>query len=98
MAVKMNKVAKLFFSSKIYSAESVKLAAYIFEDRADIEITEEDKGISVLFSAADSAGFAAGDFANEVLNQQCRIDLAGQNARITNMIVSRALLSAMGKE
>ena len=39
----------------------------------------------------------AGEFANEALNQQCRIDLAKKNSRLAGMIVTKALLSACGE-
>ena len=35
---------------------------------------------------------------NEVLNQQCRIDLAKKSSKIAGIIVTKALLSAAGEK
>lgn len=84
----------LFFSSDIYSEEAVELAAYIMEDKADFAVEKKDNGAEVCFSNA--ADEICGMFANEVLNQQCRIDLAQETSVITRMIVARSLFSALG--
>lgn len=87
---------KLEFSKDIYAAEAVKLAAYVFSGRADIKLSFSPRGVSADVPCAAGDGAVAGEFANEVLNQQCRLDLAARNGKITNMIVTKALLSALG--
>ena len=86
---------KLEFQKQIYSAEAVKLAAYVFAGRADIGLSEFPGGVRAELPAADRA--AAGEFANEVLNQQCRLDLAALNGKISGAIVTKALLSSLGE-
>lgn len=95
MASELNGHIKLFFSFDIYSAESVELAAYIFEDKMDFSVEKKEKGTEVCFDVNTSEALI-GDFENEVLNQQCRIDLAKKNSEITNIIVAKSLLSAIG--
>jgi len=94
----------ILFSKAVYSAEAVKLAAYVFSEKADIELTSSALGIEAEVSPLSGGGspdarnsVAAGEFANEALNQQCRLDLAVSNGKIANMIVTKALLSALGE-
>ena len=94
MASEMKENLKMFFPSEIYSAEAVELAAYIYEDKLEFSLENKDKGTEVVFKSAGEN--EAGEFANEVLNQQCRIDLSALTSEITSLIVSKALLSAMG--
>lgn len=93
-----DKCAKeVFLDAGIYSGEAVKLAAFVFSGRADIRIAPAKGGFKVSVKAGD-AGRAAGEFLNEVLNQQCRIDLAKKNSKIAGIIVTKALLSAAGEK
>jgi len=88
---------KLILDNGIYCAEAVKLAAFVFSGRADIKI-KPGKSASQILICAKSADITAGEFMNEVLNQQCRIDLAKKNSKIAGIIVTKALLSAAGKK
>jgi len=94
MASEMKENVKLFFPSAIYSEEAVGLAAYIYEDKLDISLENKPAGTEVSFFASTEQEI--GEFGNEVLNQQCRIDLSAQTSEITSLIVSKALLSAIG--
>ena len=87
----------MMFSDKIYTAEAVKLAAYVFSDTADIKLSPSAEGIEVEVSGGAAESSVAGEFANEVLNQQCRLDLAVKNGKISSLIVTKALLSASGE-
>ncbi len=82
---------------KIYSEEALKLAAFVCAPRAEIKLGKVPGGSRVSVSAAD-AEKAAGEFLNEALNQQCRIDLAAKNSKIASIIVTKALLSAAGEK
>ena len=86
-------ITELFFPETLYAAGSVELAAYVFEGRASIKLSSSPGGVRAEVSPA----FAAGDFANEALNQQCRLDLSAVNGKLAGMIVTRALLSASGR-
>lgn len=79
----------------LYSPEAVKLAAFVFESRAEISVRRAGKISYVSMPGADER--LKGEFLNEVLNQQCRIDLAAKNSRIAGIIATKALLSAAGK-
>ncbi len=82
---------KLILDNGIYSAEAVKLAAYVFSGRVDVKV-RYGKSASEVMLSQDIPEAAAGEFMNEVLNQQCRIDLAKKNSRIAGIIVTKALL------
>lgn len=79
----------------IYSPEAVKLAAFVFRERASISVRRSGKASYVSMPGAD--GRLKGEFLNEALNQQCRLDLAAKNSRIAGIIATKALLSASGK-
>jgi len=95
--MKSGSAAEFSLDPSIYSAEAVKLAAFVFSDRAEISVRPGKKSVSVSFRAA-AGGTQPGEFLNEVLNQQCRIDLARTNSRIAGIIVTKALLSAAGEK
>ncbi len=89
---------KFVLDGEIYSKEAVGLAAYIYSERADIKQKRRTGEIEITLSGFDSADSdIEDDFINEILNQQCRIDLAGKNSRISRIIVTKALLSAAGE-
>ncbi|HAH31626.1 MAG TPA: hypothetical protein DCL44_04865 [Elusimicrobia bacterium] len=88
---------RIMFSKQIYAAEAVKLAAYVFSDKADIKLASSAGGVEAEVSWEGKDCAVAGEFANEVLNQQCRLDLAVKNGKVANMIVTKALLSASGE-
>ncbi len=95
--MKRNKArpAGLFFSSSVYSEEAVRLAAFVFSSREEVRTSKEAGGVRAVLPAGSPE--LEGAFANEVLNQQCRLDLAKKNSKVANIIVTRALLSAMGE-
>jgi hypothetical protein len=86
---------KIFLSGSVYSAEAVKLAAAVFEDRFSVRLSAAPGGLGVIVGGGPAA---AGEFANEALNQQCRIDLRAKNSRIASIIATKALLSAAGEQ
>jgi hypothetical protein len=86
------KNSPLFFSGGIYSAEALRLAAAVFSARGGVRLKSGKDGTEAAFSG----GITPGEFANEALNQQCRIDLSARNSRLSGIIVTKALLSASG--
>jgi len=92
---KAGKDAGLRLDAEIYSGEALELAAFVFSDRAAITL-KRGKGVFEVFVKDAAAGFTPGDYLNEALNQQCRLDLAGKNSKAAGMIATRALLSAAG--
>jgi len=88
---------KLVLDNRIYSPEAVKLAAFVFSGRTGIKI-KYGKSASQALIEDQASGNASGEFMNEVLNQQCRIDLAKKSSKIAGIIVTKALLSAAGEK
>ncbi|OGS02436.1 MAG: hypothetical protein A3I76_06540 [Elusimicrobia bacterium RIFCSPLOWO2_02_FULL_61_11] len=86
------KAAEIFLSGEVYCAEAVELAASVFEGRG-VRLVKAAGGFRV-----EAPGDAAGEFCNEVLNQQCRLDLSRKNYKIASLIATKALLSAAGVE
>ena len=98
----VKKDAPVFLSREIYSDEAVSLAAAVFAGRAGLNVVKAGGGHKVETSGTNAAGICpeclALDFANEALNQQCRLDLGRKNSRIASIIATKALLSAAGAE
>lgn len=88
------KTETVVFSSELYSAEAVRLAAAVLEARAEISLSKAPGGLRA--DVAGPAG-AAGELANEALNQQCRLDLGRRNSRLASLLTTKALLSAAGE-
>lgn len=88
------KTGGIFLSGEIYCAEAVNLAAAVFDGRG-LRVAKAPGGFSVEASGGEGT---AGEFCNEVLNQQCRIDLSRRNFKIASIIATKALLSAAGVE
>lgn len=97
MIKKPTRSAAVRADAAVYSGEALKLAAFVFSDKARIEIKGGRNFFEVAFSA-EAPGFVPGDYFNEALNQQCRLDLAGKNAKAAGMIATKALLSAAGED
>lgn len=83
----------VFLSGKIYREEAVNLAAAVFAARAGVRLSKAAGGLMAEISGGENA---AGEFCNEVLNQQCRIDLGLKNSKLASLIATKALLSAAG--
>lgn len=91
----MKKETDLTVDDAVYSEEALKLAAYVFEGRFRTALRRRGARTEVRFSG-EGAGDAPGEFLNEALNQQCRLDLMKKNSKVANIIVTRMLLSASG--
>lgn len=89
---------------KIYSDDSVRIAAHVFSNRAEV-YREAAKGAHALTLVAkrkdlDEAALAAlgGEFLNEMLNQEYRFVVARFNRKVADVIAAQTLLSARGGE
>ncbi len=91
----LKKTETVFFSREIYCEEAVSLAAAVFEGRAEISLSKNKAGLTAEISGPENS---AGEFCNEALNQQCRLDLGRKNSRIASLISTKALLSAAGEK
>ncbi|MCK5106725.1 MAG: His-Xaa-Ser system protein HxsD [Elusimicrobiales bacterium] len=93
-----NNIKTFLLDEDIYSKEAVALAAYVYSDKANIEYKKKLGKIEIkLKENKPINGNAADDFINEILNQQCRMDLTKKNSRVSKIIVTKALLSAAGE-
>jgi His-Xaa-Ser system protein HxsD len=102
MGAKMKKsdsnIKTFVLDEEIYSKEAISLAAYIYLDKAEIEHKKKSGKIEIKFKTIESSNEnMADDFVNEILNQQCRIDLTKKNSRVSQIIITKALLSAAGE-
>ncbi len=88
---------ELIFESSIYSKEAVKLAAYIFADKCEVKVSAGKNSTKVFLTGGTDLKILGGEISNEVLNQQCRLDLAKKNSRMAGIILTKALLSACGE-
>lgn len=79
----------------VYSAEALKLAAFIFADRG-MKLSFK-KNLAEISVKGPEGEEIFKEFMNEALNQQCRIDLTGKNGKAAKIIITRAMLSALGK-
>lgn len=96
--------ATLILPSAVYSDEAVRITAAVFDARCEV-YHEASKGKFILTLAArrkDAGAKAleslAGEFLNEMLNQEYRFYVSRFNRRIANLVVTQALLSARGGE
>lgn len=85
----------VIFSPALYSAEAVRLAAAVFEGRAEVSLSKAPGGLRADVTGPEGS---AGEFANEALNQQCRLDLGAKNSRLASLVSTKALLSAAGEK
>ncbi len=76
-----------------YSIQALELASYIL---SDWEFKISKSGEVEVCGENAQKGF--NELLNEALNQQCRIDLASKNSGIANLIVTKAILSALGEK
>lgn len=95
--MKRTEAKEILLETAVYSREAVELAAYVFAGRCAVKLAPGTGGCRARLSGAADLERLAGEFANEALNQQCRIDLAKKNSKLAGMIVTKALLSACGE-
>ena len=92
---KEKKVGGIFFDARVYSPEALSLAAVVFSGRLTVDLKGTAQGMTAVFGCgADSLAGLRGEFINEALNQQCRMDLGRKNSRLARIVITKALLSA----
>lgn len=85
----------------IYSQDGLEIAARVFSSRADVFLEETAKAFGVTLQAKSSKAdpeALAGEFLNELLNQEYRFIVGKHNRKISNLIVTQALFAARGGE
>lgn len=94
--------AAITLDKRLYRRESVDLAAAAFSGKAEFFIDDEDENFLKLTLQAihgDSPARLrelAGEFLNEALNQDLRIELARENAPIIKLLTTQVLFAARG--
>jgi His-Xaa-Ser system protein HxsD len=89
---------------KLYSDDAVRVAAHVFDSRAEVYHEagrgEHEFSLVARRKDLDAAALEAlgGEFLNELLNQEYRFLVARFNRRIADRIVAQTLLSARGGE
>lgn len=88
----------------LYRREAVTLAAAAFSSKAEFFVEREDEtALVVALQVREEASrreleALAGEFLNEALNQELRLDLAKENSRIIELLTAQALYAARGAE
>lgn len=86
----------------VYSEESVRIAAHVIERRAQAAIVKSSRRLSVKLAPkrpladAEAGRRLAGEFFNELLNQEYRQLVARFNRKISNLIMTQTLYAARG--
>lgn len=81
----------------LYSYEALNIAKNIIKDGETILITKI-KGKNIIDIDSKNHDKIFKELMNEALNQQCRIDLSKKNFKVSQMIITKALISALGEE
>lgn len=89
--------------AKVYSMDALRIAAATFESRCESAAGQEKGRYEVTLKARkalDEAGLKAlaGEFANELLNQEYRFLVARFNRKVADLIAAQTLLAARGGE
>lgn len=85
-----------------YSKQSVAIAAHVFESKARVSLSENAKSFEVALKSKRNRTTAAelealaGEFFNEMLNQEYRLVVGDSNKKIADLIVTQALYCAGG--
>ncbi len=88
----------------VYSQDGLRIAAHVFATRAEVLVAKyRDSYAVTLKSKRRSASQAdlealAGEFLNELLNQEYRFLVGRFNHKISGLIVTQVLLAARGGE
>ena len=98
------KTVEFSIPRKIYSREALEIAAQIFAPRAEVYLDESASAFALTLkskrgepSKADLETLA-GEFLNELLNQDYRFLVGRFNQKISSLVVTQALLAARGGE
>jgi His-Xaa-Ser system protein HxsD len=89
---------------KIYSMDALRIAAQILAPKIDVYLDESKTDYEVTLKAkrrdAGEAQLAAlaGEFGNELLNQEYRFVVGRFNAKISSLIITQTLMAARGGE
>lgn len=89
---------------KIYSMDALRISAQILAPKVDVFLDETKTAYEVTLKAKrrDAGGpqleALAGEFGNELLNQEYRFIVGRFNSKISSLIVTQTLMAARGGE
>ena len=89
-------------SRPFYSKQSLAIAASVFESKAAVFLSEAGKAFAVELKSKRKGTTGAelealaGEFFNELLNQEYRLVVVDSNAKISDLIVTQVLYRAGG--
>lgn len=95
---------KMKLAKKIYSKDALLIAAQVLSNKVNVYLEESKSDYTVTIEAkrrgVDAAQLAAlaGEFGNELLNQEYRFLVGRFNAKISSLIVTQTLMAARGGE
>lgn len=95
---------KLALAKKIYSKDSLLIAAQILSPKLNVYLDETKTSYEVTLEAKrkdggpDKLAALAGEFGNELLNQEYRFIVGRFNSKISSLIVTQTLMAARGGE
>lgn len=81
----------------LYSYEALNIAKNILKDGESVTITK-NKNKNIIDISSENPDKIFKELMNEALNQQCRIDISKKNFKVSQMIITKALVSALGEE
>ena len=97
-----NKTLKIELDSTLYTKSTILKSTYKFTDRVFIyiDIDKDNKKFTIYFTPKDNllCNTLAGDFMNELLDQELRSIILNETSTVRNVIVTRALLSGQSNE
>lgn len=89
---------------KIYSMDALRIAAQILSPKIDVYLEESKAAYEVTLKAKrrdagrEQLEALAGEFGNELLNQEYRFVVGRFNSKISSLIVTQTLMAARGGE
>lgn len=95
---------KLTLSKKIYSLDALRIAAQVLSPKLDVYLAESKTAYEVTLEAKrksateEQVRALAGEFGNELLNQEYRFIVGNFNRKISSLIVTQALMASRGGE
>lgn len=82
---------------EIYSYEALNISKNIIKNGEIVKIKRDGEKNIIEINSNDSE-IIFKELLNEALNQQCRIDISKKNFKVSQLIITKALVSALGEE
>lgn len=95
---------KMKLAKKIYSKDALLIAAQVLSSKVNVYLEESKSDFTVTIEAKrrdagkEQLEALAGEFGNELLNQEYRFLVGRFNSKISSLIVTQTLMAARGGE